>query len=529
MKNTIENIIEHVLVQNRISNYDKKDLELQLQIHPNYPSFQSITDTLDYFDIDNIAVEVPIDALDQLPKSFVSLVKVDNSEEIVSILHKNDNISLKFSSLKKKKYTYTEFKEIWIPKVIAVEHASKNSLFIQQSFLQKILVSALLISLIFTIINSTESIEQIIFLALSITGVIFSFYAVRESLGIHSQTMQQFCTSIKNSNCSEVINNNTGKLLKNFSLADASLVFFSIITLYHLFYGYNSTLLLPTIIGVPFIVFSIYSQALIIKKWCTICLVIASIVTGLIITSIFSLPFSFDLSSIFGLTLISAAFTLAYLYSKENIVENKDFKSDNIKLNHFKRDPQIFDHLLSLSEKVHDTGVISNEIILGNPNAQFKIISLTNPMCGYCKEAFESYSKVIKSMGERVQVIIRLRVAIDDLNNEATQVSLRLLEIYHDKGSDSFINAYNAWFKDRTFSIWVKNYGSPKNKKNHTEVLKKQSEWAEKNSLHYTPASLMNGTLYPKKYSYKEFFHFTNLMIESHDEIMLNEKEKTMI
>ena len=112
MNNTIEKIVESVLIQNRIGNYTKKDLELQLQIHPSYPSFQSITDTLDYFDIDNIAVEIPMDALDQLPKSFISLITVENAEEIVTVIKKNDSIELKHTSLKKKKFTFNEFKEI---------------------------------------------------------------------------------------------------------------------------------------------------------------------------------------------------------------------------------------------------------------------------------------------------------------------------------------------------------------------------------------------------------------------------------
>ena len=128
MENNIEKIVETVLIQNKISSYDKKDLELQLQIHPNYPSFQSITDTLDYFAIDNIAIEVPIDALDQLPQSFVSLIKNDTSEEIVSVIHKNKQIEIKHSDLKKRKFTYDEFIKIWVPKVIAVEHSIGNKL-----------------------------------------------------------------------------------------------------------------------------------------------------------------------------------------------------------------------------------------------------------------------------------------------------------------------------------------------------------------------------------------------------------------
>ncbi len=527
MKNSIEKIVETVLIQNRISDYDKKDLELQLQIHPNYPSFQSITDTLDYFNIDNIAVEVPLEALDQLPESFVSLVKKDNAEEIVSVIHKNGSIQLKHTDLETKNFTYDQFKEIWVPKVIAVEHnTGGSSVFSKESLIQNILLGAFLISSIVVMVLRPFDIYQLLFLLLSISGIVFSLFAVRESLGIQSNTMHQFCTSVGNSNCGDVINNNTGKLFKNFSLADASITFFGILAIYQLFYGFNSALLLPILIGIPFVVYSLYSQAFVIKKWCAICIAIGAISIGLIVVALLGLPFSLSVTSISAFVMVSALFTIAYMSVKENMIKNKEYKSENIKLNHFKRDRQIFDHLLSLSEKIEDNASITNEIVLGNPNAKFKIISLTNPMCGYCKGAFEAYTRVLRSMKEQLQIIIRLKVSTEDLDNPVTQVSLRLIEIYHTEGSESFVNAYNEWFKDRTFSAWIKTYGVPKNDKQHIEVLKKQSEWAEKNNLFYTPASIMNTSIYPKKYSYDEFFHFTSMMIENENEHTYEHEEK---
>jgi len=139
-------------------------------------------------------------------------------------------------------------------------------------------------------------------------------------------------------------------------------------------------------------------------------------------------------------------------------------------------------------------------------------------MCGYCKGAFEAYVRVLRTMNEQLQITIRLKVSLDDLDNQATQISLRLMEIYHDDGSDSFIKAYSEWFDDRTFTTWIKKYGTPKNAKQYIEALGAQSEWAEKNNLFYTPASLMDTSIYPKKYSYEEFFHFTSMMVEGQNE-----------
>lgn len=527
MDNTIEKIVENVLIQNRIRNYDKKDLELQLQIHPNYPSFQSITDTLDYFNIDNIAVEIPMEALDQLPDSFISLVKTeDGIEEIVTVNKKNNSINLKYSSFKKKKFTFSEFKELWIPKVIAVEYNTKHNLISNTSIAQNILLAGLFISLIFMFIEKPWDISQSLFLILSCAGVVFSFFAVRESLGIQSESIHQFCTSIGNTNCGDVINNNSGILLKNFSLADAGMAFFGSITLYQIFYGYTNILLISSLAGIPFIIYSIYSQAFIIKKWCVICLAIGSISLALASIAIFNFPFDLDLyKTIPPFIMVSALFTLAYLFTKEKIKDNNSFKVENLKLNQFKRDEEIYSYLMNTSEKVKETITIPNEIVLGNPHATFKITTVTNPMCGHCKKAFKAYSRVIKSIGDQLQIVVRLSVNTADFDNKSTQIALRLLEIYHKQGTNELIDAYTDWFTDKTHSRWIKKYGLPQNDANNLGILKKQSDWIQKNQLYYTPTSIIGNTIYSQKYGYDEFFHFISVMVENNNNTIPEEQE----
>lgn len=63
MKPTIANIANKYL---KLSNYtiDNKTFELQLETHPDYPSFKSISDTFDYFGIENIVAIAPKEALE---------------------------------------------------------------------------------------------------------------------------------------------------------------------------------------------------------------------------------------------------------------------------------------------------------------------------------------------------------------------------------------------------------------------------------------------------------------------------------
>ncbi|QKX05072.1 thioredoxin domain-containing protein [Aquimarina sp. TRL1] len=524
MENNIENIVEHLLLRNRIRNYNKKDLKLQLRVHPNFPSFQSITDTLDYFNIDNVAVEVPKSSLEQLPQDFVSIIHTDNGDEIVSVNKKNNRITLENTTLKSNVLDYSNFSSIWVPKVIAVEKEAKSSIISKKPSLFNLLLLITVASFITIFIGKTHSIPSISFFLLSITGLILSFFAVQESLGIQSQTVHQFCSSVGNTNCGDVINSTQGKLFNTISLADMGLLFFGSLVLFQLFFGFNSTLLIPTLISIPVTLYSIYSQAFVLKKWCALCIATILTTAGILAIAMTTLPFQFSYSGIYNLLAISSLFGTFYIFSREKIAENKKAKSENIDLTKFKRDEEIFEYFFKQSKVIEDTTKISNEIILGNPGSKFKIITLTNPMCGYCKEAFEAYARVLKAHGEHLQVTIRFKVSQDSPEDQARQISLRLAEIYHENGAEAFIKAYSDWFKDRTYTAWIKKYSTSINNPDHIRVLKKQAAWAETNDLFYTPASIINHTVYPTKYTYKEFFHFISALKEEHRLVKLTEE-----
>ncbi|WP_459212681.1 vitamin K epoxide reductase family protein [Aquimarina rhabdastrellae] len=517
MKNNIESIVENVLIHNGINDYDKQDLELQLQIHPNYPSFNAITDTLDYFNIDNIAVEVPKEALDQLPDSYISLVtSSEDDQEIVSVLRKKDTIHIKYPDQKSEKISISEFEKRWIPKVIAVEHNGSSDFTSSRSQLNTLLIAGFALSIIALTFFKNWDIQAISFLGLSIIGGIFGYFAVRESLGLQSQTMHQFCTTVGNTNCGDVINSANGKLFNNFGIADASFVYFTGLAIYQFFFGFTSVLVFPSLLSIPIIFYALYTQAFKIKKWCAICLAISAITITMSTIAIISLPITFDLLITAQFVALLSLITLGYIQVKEKLVENKKQKNENITLNRFKRDGQIFNHLFSQSDRIENINSIPNEIIIGNPNANFKIISVTNPMCGYCKDAFKAYARVAKSLGDSVQIAIRLSVQHDNLDHPATQISLRLIEIYHQQGQQGFINAYSEWFDDRTPTTWIQKYGKHSTDEKFTTVLQKQAEWTQENNLFYTPASLINGQFYPKKYSYDEFYHFVSILHDSY-------------
>lgn len=96
MNNTNNHLIK--ILQNYLKkenyNIDRNDFKLQLLSNQSYPSVKSITDTLDYFNIENIAINVPKDALDQLPDFFLAILNNNLSTTITQVEKKWKNKTL---------------------------------------------------------------------------------------------------------------------------------------------------------------------------------------------------------------------------------------------------------------------------------------------------------------------------------------------------------------------------------------------------------------------------------------------------
>src|ERR1044071_5951166 len=107
-------------------NIDQKDLKLQHLSHPDHVSIRSITDTLDYFGINNVAVKVPLEALPQLPKDFLAFI--ETPEVSYCWVHNNGSrVKLSFDNKKMKTLSSAEFGKVWSGNIIAIDEPEKRA------------------------------------------------------------------------------------------------------------------------------------------------------------------------------------------------------------------------------------------------------------------------------------------------------------------------------------------------------------------------------------------------------------------
>jgi len=514
----MEHIILSLLTNNSYLDVDRERLNLQLLSHPEYPSLKSITDTLDYFEIENLAATVPKEALSQMPPSFLALINTENGDEVVLVERKRDMIQITNADEKKEKISEAVFTERWTGTIVAVEALEKT---VNTKSIQTALPYFIIAAVASTNVILNFSLTYLLYNALTLVGLYISVLIIREDLGIKSKAVAKVCGAIsKNSTCGDVINTAGNKLFGIISLSDASFVFFTGLFLILSSIGFDQTTLLGlSLAGLPIVLYALYRQGVVLKKWCALCLLIAGILV--LQTALLASTFSFiwvvnsayiaKAIGIFLLMYIGWMYCKSYWESHEKLaVTETDFLK-------FKRNPALFKTMLQ-EQSVLNAKVIPEplSVVFGNPNGAIRLQGVTNPLCGFCTAAFESYDKLMSTYGNDIRLEFIFNVPTD-AENKSTQISARLVDLYLQDPKKSY-TALKAWFADRDIDTWHKNFGHSENSK-AMDVLNSHREWCNINDVHYTPASILNDNFFPKTYEVKDLPLFIqDMILESQQE-----------
>jgi len=510
MENHLYKIVEKLLSKNKLS-FDTEELKLQIQSHPSYPSLHAITGVLDHFGIENLALDVPQtkEVFDQLPQNFIAHIKTDTEEELVLVSKKNNTIQLFYTNGKRKKTAINDFLKLWSgivvvtdPEHIEVSNKQNKSFFIKL-FLSLFIALSLYALYAFSSLNKYNTAHFL----LSLSGVFVSFLLVKHELGLHSASVDKLCTATEKTSCDAVLNSKGAKLLGKLKLSDVSFIYFTSLSLVWVVsflsnYQNNSTIKLLAIATIPVVLYSVFYQAVIVKKWCPLCLATASILTLQALVTLQFNPFDFNLESK-GFLIFASVFLFAivvYDVLKNTIKTNINLKKEQIVAYKFKRNPSIFNALYQKGSVI-GTSIpnLKGEIHFGNPNAKAEILLVTNPLCGFCKAKHQQLDKLLMSNSNDFNAIIRFNISTDDKTNTVYRISNILLNIYKSDKAICREALHQIYTNGVDVTKWLKTYNKYDSIDNYS-ILKTEKEWCTNNQINFTPALYLNGKEYPKEY-----------------------------
>lgn len=518
------NNVFHYMEKESIT-FDKDEILFQIQSHPNFPSLLSISDTLTFFNINNGALRIEASQIDLLPDQFMALLKEANSESQFYYIYKKGE---KYITIKDKisyEIDREELESRWLDLIFLIEKPDvEHTNSIKSQRVLNVLIILCILLFLPLYFRSNYSISILLFLLFPSVGILFSIAALKELFGTKNNFINRFCNITTSTDCTAVVASNKWTLFTIINFSDLSIVFFSSQLFALITFLVSGNLLeyvaiqkILLIISTPVIILSLYYQKFVEKKWCPICLVIASIILleigYLFLVVTIRIPISVN-SLVLYAYVILIIITL-WILLKNTLSKQKDLKEFQINANRLLRNYTVFKHTLTASPRIEIPSHVG--MVLGNPESNAQITIITNPFCGHCKEVHEIINAILEKHGDDLRVKIIFKTAFE-LDTEEIKLFFQILmTIYLEKGEKKFTEALSDFFASKNVEAWNQTYQVPIDSEKVDHIYSVMNHWCLENQINYTPEVFLNGFKYPSEYEKENLtFYISDFIEDTH-------------
>ncbi|MDQ1098782.1 MULTISPECIES: vitamin K epoxide reductase family protein [Chryseobacterium] len=489
---------------------DKQEFIFQFNSHPNYPSALAFSDTLNFMGVKNDAYELDKQYWDELPDEFIAIV-----DDSFSLVRKSGNqytvYAEKVKTLNKAELhaRSTDFILLFEKN----EHPESKKV----TSLKPLLYIASAIIVLYSAVSMAW--YEVLFNLVSLAGVYISLEIFNQKFGSTSTVISSICGDTSASqtvnSCHKIINQDKTSIL-GLKFSDFSLIYFTGLLVMGIFLPATAVLIKGiTLVSMIAVGYSVYIQAFVEKTYCRVCLIIISLlVAQLLLGFLFFGNTYVDYRMILlCLALWIAVFSLI-LYLNNTLSEKESLQKSNSKNLRFKRNYDLFKRELTDSEKVHFSD--QDTFSLGKKDAKIRISIVSNPYCGFCKDAHTILEKLLEQYPDEISAQIRFNYSAEQKNDKFTGLISDFMSIYRQKPEAEFIKAMDLWFKTKDESKIRAFAGTDTHPEDLTSLIRMSAENREA-GLNFTPIFLINGYQFPEKYDREDIHYFISELIEDEE------------
>ncbi|GLB48615.1 vitamin K epoxide reductase family protein [Neptunitalea lumnitzerae] len=489
--------------------------------HPNYPSLYAITESYSQLGIENAALRIPKDQIDELPTHFMAQIADQKSEGLSLVTKKNDAFMVESYEQKKQTYSKKQFLEQWTGIVLLVEDNPNKE---TSSFkLTKSLVFAVVLLGVIVLPHIKAQsfiLEVCIYQCIALAGIAIGYFVIEKDISNSRNNLgNAICNMGKSKNCEAVLESDFGKLPGNISLKELPLVYFMSNLLFLSFSVAYPIVGLVSILSVPIIAYSIYLQSVKIKSWCTFCLITAALLalnstTYIAIHGVtqFTIPTTISLViyAIVGLLVYQIIHQFIQFQKEQNILKHTSYE-----FKRFKNNPDIFTSCtkpLDFSNEYQKLPLIE----LGNPKAANNLTLFLSPFCGHCHKAYKTAIELLETGDNNLSLTIGFNVNPENEQNPSIPILKAILNIYLAAPEQIKEALYDKHIEPMQREEWLKKWDKPlKNEAQINHLLYAQYTWCQKNNFAYTPVKVINGQLFPNEYQLTDLKYLLNELTET--------------
>lgn len=494
--------------------------------HPGYPSLLSIKDSLINSGVKVKAANFKSKDLHSIPTPAVTYFRQEKEENEFIIIRK---INLGMVLIERfnsglQKVPVEEFKNKWDGYVLLVENDSTHYQ-VPESEAENATsnlstAGVLFFVLAFGILLITAlSYGRIgfpwIILVLNILGIVITSLLVTKELFPHKdfKVIDKFCEG-ENLSCKSVLNSKAAHLLSWISWSEVGFIYFAGATLSILISATSNLLIevlgLLAVISLgsaPFIIYSIYYQGFVLRKWCFLCLV-TQLLLGILLFLYYGFLYTFDGQNIFlatSICLISISICSAvWLLTKGLLANNSTIMNYKERVTLFKADIEYFEYALKSGEQF--TGVYLNpDVEFGSKEAVIKIVGVLSFDCAYCLTICKELLTLRNKFGDNINVRI-----IFSTRNATVKDNPLFINMQSEQCNDHNLQLLEAWLNSENNNKRVKTQISDIQSIDRAEIIAlERLEWLNKNRINATPTVFINNSKMKEGLSLLDFdFYF---------------------
>lgn len=507
--------------------YTKSYVEDTILSHPEHPSLLCISDTLEKYAIEHLAVKIDADKLLEMPLPGIVQIS-ERGNKLFYTLHSISNEKVDYYNDKGKliEDPKEEFLEKWTGVCLLAEktEASKEvdieKKLASQRFLTFLKVAVPTLLLIWLIVdfynlpiylNSTTTLLIATYALLKTVGLTICGLLLWFEIDQYNPTLQSFCSGGSGSkiNCDSVLNSKYAQFFDGYlslSLLGFSYFFASLGSL--AITGFSSSLLALSgffsLATLPFILASAYYQAMVIKQWCRFCILVQTVLVfeiGVVLIGDFNnLPLSFDTLPLFLALLLSPL--LVWKLIKPLLEKKKETNVYKRGLKRIKNNPDVLHGLLAKSRKI----LSSTEglgISLNTDTANYNVINVCNPYCGPCAEAHPILEKLAENGNINLQILFTASNHEEDITAKPVR---QFLAIDANGDKSKIKEALNEWYsaEKKDYESFASRYPMNGELEQQEKKIAAMRQWCNTENITHTPTLFINGYELPNEYSVED-------------------------
>jgi uncharacterized membrane protein len=501
-------------------------LSTELQNHPAYPSLQALQAVLNEYQVDNLAIQIGIEQINELELPAIAHLHTQGGYFVLLQAIDNQSVTYLDPAQGKIQLPIAEFAQQWsgvVLMAIANEQSgepnyAENRQAEQNQKIANYLIYSSLAGLLVLSLLSASNVRIFLALLSSWLGLGLSILLLMSSLGSSYTWVQQVCHLTQKSSCDTVLQSKGARLFSWLSWAEVGLVYFSGVVLSIFWANVSphsspifSILAVLSVLALPYSVFSVYYQALMLRVWCPLCIAVqvilwvnfACLVGFLALTNLYLIDYQV-LIIFMGSFLTSILF---WFTLKPQLYQAIQVKPLEKRLAHFRRNNDLFWAYFEKTPPI-DTKHL-RDVILGNSEAPVKILLVSNPLCAPCAVAHQTLTKLQSQFSEDICLQIRL-LPDKKPDTEKNQVIRHLLSLPTATQADE---ALQDWYNIRNYAKWAKKY--PVSQLIDNEVFMDNTHWATMVGIEITPTIFINGRIVQSPYTINDLKYQLRNIIET--------------